>query len=108
MKAADAVVCASSLPEPFGRVIIESMAVGTPVVATDAGGATDIISDGENGILVPVKDSEALAHAIVRLSQDSDLTQKLRSAAMQTVADRYTVRRHVDQVCGIYRSVLEL
>jgi glycosyltransferase involved in cell wall biosynthesis len=107
MKAADAVVCASSLPEPFGRVIIESMAVGTPVVATNAGGATDIITDGDNGILVPVKDSAALADAILRLSQDSDLAQKLRSAAMQTVDERYTARRHVDQVCDIYRSVFE-
>ena len=107
MKAADAVICASSLPEPFGRVIIESMAVGTPAVATNAGGATDIITDGENGILVPTKNSEALAQAMLQLSRDSDFVQELRSAAMLTVADRYTVKRHVDQVCGIYDSVLE-
>jgi len=107
MKASDAVICASSLPEPFGRVIIESMAVGTPAVATDAGGVTDIITDGENGILVSIKDSEAIAHAMLRLSQDSNFAQKLRSAAMLTVADRYTVKRHVDQVCSIYNSVLE-
>jgi len=107
MKSTDAVICASSLPEPFGRVIIESMAVGTPVVATDAGGAPDIISDGVNGLLAPVKDSAALAAAMLRLSQDSGLVQKLRSAAMQTVADRYTVKRHVAQVCDVYRSVLE-
>jgi len=107
MKASDAVICASSLPEPFGRVIIESMAVGTPAVATDAGGATDIITNGENGILVPIKDSEALARAMLRLSRDSDFVQELRSAAMQTVADRYTVKHHVNQVCGIYDSVLE-
>ena len=107
MKASDAVICASSLPEPFGRVIIESMAVGTPAVATDAGGATDIITDGQNGILVPIQDSEALAQAMLRLSRDSDFVQELRSAAMLTVADRYTVRRHVDQVCCIYQSVLD-
>jgi len=108
MKSADAVICASSLPEPFGRVIIESMAVGTPAVATNAGGTTDIITDGVNGILVPAKDSEALAHAMLRLSRDSGLVQKLRSAAMQTVADRYTVRHHVNQICDSYRSVLGL
>ncbi len=107
MKASDAVVCASSLPEPFGRVIIESMAVGTPAIATDAGGATDIITDGENGILVPIQDDAALAQAMLRLSRDSDFVQELRSEAMLTVADRYTVTRHVDQVCGIYESVLE-
>ena len=108
MKSVDGVVCASSLPEPFGRVIIESMAVGTPAIATNAGGATDIISDGVNGLLVPIKESEALANAILRLSKDSDLTQRLSKAAMQTVADRYTVKRHVSRICDIYRSVLEL
>jgi glycosyltransferase involved in cell wall biosynthesis len=107
MKASDGVICASSLPEPFGRVIIESMAVGTPAVATNAGGATDIITDGENGILVPIKDSAALAQAMLRLSRDDDFVQELRSAAMLTVADRYTVKRHVHQVCGLYESVLE-
>jgi len=107
MKASDAVICASSLPEPFGRVIIESMAVGTPAIATDAGGATDIITDGENGILVPIQDGEALAQAMLRLSRDGDFARELRSKAMLTVADRYTVKRHVDQVCGIYESVLE-
>jgi glycosyltransferase involved in cell wall biosynthesis len=108
MKSADAVICASSLPEPFGRVIIESMAVGTPVVATNAGGATDIITDGVNGMLVPARNSAALAQAMLRLSQDSALAQKLRSAAIQTVADRYTVSRHVEQVCDIYRSISRL
>ncbi len=107
MKASDAVVCPSSLPEPFGRVIIESMAIGTPAVATDAGGATDIITDGINGILVPIQDGEALAQAMLRLSRDSAFARELRSEAMLTVADRYTVKSHVDQVCCIYESVLE-
>ena len=108
MKAADVVVCASSSPEPFGRVIIESMAVGTPVVATNAGGAPDIITDGENGILVSMKDSDALAKAMLRLSKDENFAQGLRSAALLTVTDRYTVRRHADQISDIYRSVLGL
>lgn len=107
MKSADGVVCPSSLPEPFGRVIIESMAVGTPTIATAAGGAMDIISDAENGLLVPVKDSSALAGALLRLTPDADLPRKLSAAATQTVANRYTVKRHVDRVCDIYRTVLE-
>ena len=107
MKSADAVICASSLPEPFGRVIIESMAVGTPAIATDAGGTTDIITDGVNGILVPIRDSKALAQAMLHLSRDRDFAQKLRLAALQSVKDRYTVARHVDQVCKAYRSILD-
>jgi len=107
MKAADAVICASSLPEPFGRVIIESMAVGTPAVATNAGGAADIISDGTDGLLVPIKDSKALAQAMLRLSRDDALVQELRLAAMQTVAERYTVKQHVSRVCGVYHTLLD-
>jgi glycosyltransferase involved in cell wall biosynthesis len=107
MKSSDAVICASSLPEPFGRVIIESMAVGTPAVATDAGGATDIITDGVDGLLVPIQDAGALAQAMLRLSSDQALVRKLRKAALQTVADHYTVRQHVTQICAIYRTVLD-
>ena len=107
MKSADGVICASSLPEPFGRVIIEGMAVGKPVVATNAGGAPDIITDGVNGLLVPTSDSNALANAILRLSHDRAFAEKLRSAGTLTVEDRYTVSRHVNQVCDIYNSVLE-
>ena len=107
MKSADAVICASSLPEPFGRVIIESMAVGTPAVATNAGGATDIITNGVNGILVPMKDSDAVAHAMFPLRRDTYFATETRADAIQTVADRYTVKRHAEDICTIYRSVLE-
>ncbi len=108
MKSSDVVVCASSTPEPFGRVIIESMAVGTPVIATDAGGATDIIEDGANGVLVPIRDDASMADAVLRLTQDSDFSDKVRSAGLQSVADRYTVARHVERVSRIYRDVLKL
>lgn len=108
MKAADVVVCASSKPEPFGRVIIESMAVGKPVIATDAGGATDIIDNGVNGLLVPIRNSDAMAEAMVRLIRDNDFSNTIRSAGLQSVADRYTVAKHAERVSDIYRNVLEL
>ena len=107
MKSADGVICASSDPEPFGRVIIESMAVGTPAIATNAGGAADIITDGVDGLLVPIRDSAALAKAMLRLSGDDSFAQDMRTAAMQTVAERYTEKRHVARVCDVYRTVLE-
>lgn len=106
MKSADGVVCPSSSPEPFGRVIIESMAVGTPVIATAAGGATDIIADGTNGLLVPPKDASALAAALLRLTHDRDLSVRLCSNALLDVKDRFSVGQHVQSICEIYRSVL--
>jgi glycosyltransferase involved in cell wall biosynthesis len=108
MKAADCVVCASSEPEPFGRVIIEGMAVGTPVIATDAGGASEIVENDVNGLLVPIKDSGAMAAAVLRLAQDSKLRGSICEAALQSVTDHYTVAKHVERVTRIYREVLEL
>lgn len=106
MKSSDVVVCASSLPEPFGRVIIESMAAGTVVIATDAGGAPDIIENDVNGLLVPVKNSHALAQAMLRLCEEPQLSKRLRSAAADIVQERYTVGTHVDRICDIYRSAI--
>ena len=106
MKDADGVICASSLPEPFGRVIIESMAVGTPVVATNAGGATDIVEDGVNGMLVPTKDSDAIAAAMLRLSQDEAFAEDLCAEGLRAVAERYTIAHHAEEISKIYQSVL--
>jgi len=107
MKSVDGVICASSDPEPFGRVIIESMAVGTPAIATNAGGAADIIADGVDGLLVPIKDSDALAEAILRVSGDDAFAREMREAAMRTVADRYTEKQHVARVRDVYRTILD-
>lgn len=108
MKAADVVVCASSKPEPFGRVIIESMAVGTPVIATDAGGVTDIIDHGKNGILASIRNSDAMAEAMLRVTSDVEFKQKIRAAGLRSVADHYTVARHTANISNLYRKVLGL
>jgi glycosyltransferase involved in cell wall biosynthesis len=108
MKSADVVVCASSKPEPFGRVIIESMAVGTPVIATNAGGATDIISNGTNGILVPIRNSDVMAEAMLRVTHDKEFEQAICTAGLLSVADHYTVARHAKSISDIYRAVLGL
>lgn len=67
MRASDAVVHASVYPEPFGRVIVEGMLAARPVIATRAGGVTEIIDD-ETGVLVPPNDAGALARAIESLA----------------------------------------
>ena len=89
--ALDVVVHASSIPEPFGLVIIEAMASGKPVVATAAGGVLDIIEDGKNGILVPCKDAEAMAEAILRILSDQDRAKQMGTAARRRVAEKFTV-----------------
>jgi glycosyltransferase involved in cell wall biosynthesis len=79
---------------------VESLALGTPVVATDVGGVAEVVRDGENGLLVPPGDPEALAGAIARLFGDEALAARLRAAAAPSVGgySRDTVYGRLVQV----------
>lgn len=103
--ALDVVVHASSIPEPFGLVIIEGMAAGKPVVATGAGGVLDIIEDGVNGLLVPCKDSKAMAKAILQIISDKSRAKQMGLAARQCVTDKFTIQRQVTAVQELYDSM---
>lgn len=85
MKAVDIVAHTSTSPEPFGRVIVEGMLAGRPVIATRAGGANEIIKDGETGLLVAPGDAKALAGAIAALldpqSRHAGMAQRGDAAA---------------------------
>ena len=83
------------------------MTAGSALIATDAGGAPDIIENDINGLLVPMKDSRALARAMLRLSQEDQLSDRPCSAATRVVHDRYTIDKHVDKIFDIYQSLLE-
>ncbi|HVZ49820.1 MAG TPA: glycosyltransferase, partial [Gemmatimonadaceae bacterium] len=70
LRAADVVVHSSVYPEPFGRVVVEGMLAGRPVIAANAGGVPEIVTDGDTGILVPPGDPAALAAALRRVTAD--------------------------------------
>ncbi|NIV31233.1 MAG: glycosyltransferase [Anaerolineae bacterium] len=106
MSALDVVVLSSSAPEPFGRVVIEGMAAGKPVVATAAGGVLDIIDDGVDGLLVPCRDSRAMAETILELLSDREKAQRIGLAARRRVEEQFTVQRHVSAIQQVYDAVL--
>jgi glycosyltransferase involved in cell wall biosynthesis len=83
--AADAAVLPSRW-ENFPHTVVEALAVGTPVIATDVGGVGEVVRDGENGLLVPPEDVEALAGALRRFFSDPALRERLRAAAVPSVA----------------------
>jgi glycosyltransferase involved in cell wall biosynthesis len=91
LRAADAVVLSSKW-ENFPHVLVEALAVGTPVIATATGGVTEIVRDGENGLLVPGEDAESLAEAIRRYFGDDALRERLREAAPASV-ERFAPER---------------
>ncbi len=74
-----------SRSEGLGRIVVEALCRGRPVVATRVGGITDLVRDGENGLLVPPRDPAALADALVRMLTDHELAERLAAAARPSV-----------------------
>jgi glycosyltransferase involved in cell wall biosynthesis len=106
LPALDVLVHCSLRPEPFGRVIIEGMAAGVPVVGAADGAVPEIIEDGRSGLLTPPGDAGALAAAIQRLLDDQFLVDAVRQAARQRVCERFSVDAHVQQIQAVYQEIL--
>ena len=106
MATSDIVVHSSSEPEPFGRVIVEAMAAGRPVIATAAGGPLDIIEDQVTGLLVPPKNAALMAKAIQQLLQNREQARMIGQRAQQVAKERFSVKHHVTAVQRIYQKIL--
>jgi glycosyltransferase involved in cell wall biosynthesis len=103
MEGFDILVHASVIPEPFGQVIVEGMALGLPVVACAAGGPAEIITDHVDGLLYPPGDVAALANALRELS--TGLRRRLGETAARR-AEAYTPTAIAPQVEAVYKQVL--
>ncbi|MGZ4412641.1 MAG: glycosyltransferase family 4 protein [Gaiellaceae bacterium] len=102
LRAADASLLSSAW-ENFPHAVVESLAVGTPVISTSVGGVSEAVQDGENGLLVPSGDPQALAAAIDRYFADEELRKALRAAALAS-AGRYAPERVHAQLEEVLRS----
>jgi glycosyltransferase involved in cell wall biosynthesis len=101
--AADASIL-SSMWENFPHTVVEALAVGTPVLATASGGVGEVVHDGENGLLVPLGDSQALGAALRRYFEEDGLRERLRAAAAPSVA-KYAPERIFAQLEEALRRV---
>ncbi len=104
--ATDIVIHSSIEPEPFGRVVIEGMVCGKPVVAVDEGGPPEIIQHEHDGLLVPPRDIDAMAAAIQRLYHDEELRKKLGLQARMTVNSNYLSHHIAAKVLRVYNQYL--
>ncbi len=102
MQAMDIVVHASDR-EPFGIVVIEAMALGKPVIAGDRGGPSEILVDGEQGLLTPFGDDAALARAITRYLDDPGFAARCGAAARVRAQD-FTAQRYATQLTEVVRE----
>jgi len=96
----------SSLSEGFSNTILESMASGKPVVATNVGGNPEAVVDGKTGFLVPSKNSSALADAIITILKDKKLTQSMGSEAKKRVETFFNMERMMSKMDNLYESLL--
>lgn len=106
MSQVDAVLHTSIAPEPFGRVIVEGMLAGKPVVAARAGGPMEIIEEGQTGLLYEPGSSPQLAQAISKLQADRELCREMGKKAREVAVDRYEIGKVVDRIEGILRETL--
>ena len=101
----DLAVHCSTLPEPFGQVVLEAMAAGVPIIASAEGGPAEIIRHGVDGWLVPPRDPAALAAAMLHLAGDRDLRARLVAEGRRTAA-AYTAERTSAGILRVYRLML--
>jgi glycosyltransferase involved in cell wall biosynthesis len=102
----DIVVHASTTGEPFGQVIIEGMAAGKPVVATNGGGVPEIVEDGKTGVLVPMSDVQAMADAICRIIADPQRATEMGRLGRKRVIENFTSDQTARRVEAVYEEML--
>jgi glycosyltransferase involved in cell wall biosynthesis len=105
VNALDVLVHASVRPEPFGRVLLEAMLLGKPVVGAAAGGVPEFVDAGRTGLLFPPGDAEALAARMGELAGDDALRERLGAEARREALERFSLRRHVDTLTSLYDSI---
>lgn len=92
--------------EPFGRVLMEAMAAGVPVVAFADGGVPDVVRDGETGILIPPGDVERMARAVRELGADAERRRRMGQAGRAHVASHFSAEAVARQMEQVYERVL--
>jgi glycosyltransferase involved in cell wall biosynthesis len=91
--------------EMLGVVLLEAMHYGVPVVASKVGGITDVVRDGETGLLVPGKDPNELALGIQRLLNDVQLRHKVTVNAKKSLATNYKWDKILQKIVNVYSNL---
>jgi glycosyltransferase involved in cell wall biosynthesis len=99
------VVLVPSYGEAFGRVTVEALKSGRPVIGARAGATVDLVAEGCNGLLVTPGDANELASALRRCAREPELVDKMSTNAVAATADRFTMHREVDTFVALFRQL---
>jgi len=105
LKTADIFVM-SSVMEGLGTSLLDAMACARPIVATDTGGIPEVVLHEETGLLVPPRDPDSLADALVTLLKDEPLAQAYGAAGYERVHDRFSVEHMVTRTVAVYEDMI--
>jgi glycosyltransferase involved in cell wall biosynthesis len=97
------VCCLPSLSEGLPCSLLEAMSLGLPLVATSVGGIPELIRDGENGLLVPPNNKEALANALLALASSPDLRQKMGEAGLKRYNLEFNREAAMEKLLSVYK-----
>jgi len=101
------VYVSSSCHESFGKVLVEAMAAGLPVVATDTTGSKEIVRNGISGYLVPIGDSVALARKILHLLNNSDQAKKMGQAGRQIAKEKFDQEKVIKKIIKFWQDLVK-
>ncbi|MCF7893362.1 MAG: glycosyltransferase family 4 protein [Candidatus Omnitrophica bacterium] len=104
--ACDVCIYPSSVSEPFGLTMLEAMACAKPMVVTRAGGMPEIISDGVNGFVIPVRDFEELASRVTLLLKEKPIKERLGNTGRKMVEARFSKKHVSDLLLSLYKKFI--
>jgi glycosyltransferase involved in cell wall biosynthesis len=107
MAALDVLVLPSLRSEATSQVVPQALAVGTPVIATRAGGASEIVRDGDTGRLVAPGDADALAEAVLATFRDRDGARAMARRGQALVRERFSFEAQMTATTAVYRELLD-
>lgn len=105
MKAIDLLILAS-WEEPFGRALVEAMAMEKPVISTDVGGPTEIVKNGVNGTLISPKNPQGIAQAVIELASNRKKSIEMGRRGRKEVEQRFNTDTYVTKMLNIYKKTL--
>ena len=104
--AASDLLLATSAGDAFGRTVAEAMLLGTPVIATDAGGHTEVVEHRKTGMLTPVDSPKAMAEAAASILTNPDSCTQMIESARETAKARFSINAHAARISDVYEQVL--